>query len=143
MSGKLQLIKDILVGPIQARRDRNQIKAKYKRSLYTLKSDRTVRRELLDDTTETFLGEWIRNKHIQATEIINKRAGDASEGYLEIYRESDAETLENLMSSVIWRIRIKNGISIVFWIIAVICILILLSLSYSTINSFIGYIISH
>lgn len=127
--GFWQVVTRFLPQPWKGVRVRKQIKATHLENIRRLENEQTVKCDF-DKLDESLLGEFASKKHFQTKSRI-KSVGSRKEAGFSVYNRSDREAIKGLSRSTIRRIRVKNVISIVFWIAFVFIIILLLGFAVS------------
>jgi hypothetical protein len=118
---KWSVIKRFIPRFWEARRKRNEVKSYHIYNLSKLETDQTIQADF-QELDESALGEFAARPHFKMKSKLESVGYPEDSEYV-IHDSDDRRALRGLMRSTIWRIRIKNIISIVFWIIFLIFLL--------------------
>lgn len=118
---KWNVIKRFIPRFWEARRKRNGVKSYHLYNLSKLETDQTIQADF-QKLDESALGEFAAKSHFKMKSKLESVGYPEDSEYV-IHDPDDRRALRGLMRSTIWRIRIKNFLSIVFWIIFLIFLL--------------------
>lgn len=110
-------------------RVRNQIKAIHIENIRRLENEQPVKCNF-DTIEESLLGEFASQKHFKTKARISSVGSQKRNGY-SIHKRSDRSEITNLSESTVRRIRMKNILSILFWVVFVLVFVLLLGIIIS------------
>lgn len=104
--------------------ERKRIKAIHMENIRRLEKDQPIKAEF-KSVEESLLGELASTTHFETKTTI-QTVGSKKDNGFSIHNRSEQEKIRELSLSTIRRIRVKNFLSVVFWVIFVLLIVALL-----------------
>lgn len=118
-------------------KNRRNVKLKHKHNLKKLSLSKTIDLSFNEDDVAS-LGEFAGDKHYEVVETV-KKVGYESEDFLyKIHDETDREQIISMIKETIWRIRIKNSLTLVLWIVLILASIYCINLATNLVNGIIS-----
>lgn len=125
---KWGLISDYLPSVKQKIRNRNSIKTTHINNIQSIENDREIKTSFSSEEEES-LGEFAGKKHFEVIEFSKNNGYSSQEGHFKIHGDDNKRAFKKKTKSTIRRIRIKNTLSFLLWLITFAIIVLLFGIS--------------